>query len=597
MNETSDNIDRDTPESTLDAAIWAVAGNSLPGDAIERVKQRAKALATQSDDGAALPETGSLDEFVAADATASDATISKPSDSISQKKTRRSAWLRMLAPVATAAVVIAVVSSALFRPSVSLAQVLSQTIKAKWIHGTTTVTTLQKDAPQPTGVAVTMESWASAEAGIQAVRMPRQIIFENHQTQEAFRYAVGSDAVFKTLPIDQDMRPIKPGANVLNQLMALQKDGAEATGFKISDIKSQKTMSNGASVVEYRYRMTRPGTDRYHDVLLVVEADSQLLLTMEEQHSSGLRTHTVFDYPDSGPTDVYAIGVPRDTEVIDRIASSDVQKIAADWSKARVDFDDYDLISVQVPEGLNSSVVTGLNASIKRVRRKGQLYRVDMLLKAKDSLEPPEPNENMDEWWAANRDQYWSVPMLICDGSKIVTYKMVSSRIGKGKPNLAVRIRSEHPVNGVGEDRPVSWPHLMPEYACRPHLWTTIPDRQFEFEPIPEDGPDGSVRLVVSKPDAFVSPERHRYWMNAEKDCVVTNVVQPVFRDHGAEVAYIDQEVHSDFRQSPSGFWYPTKTVRTAGESARSQIRTFHVTFTGTLDETLFDPAHVQPAK
>lgn len=102
---------------------------------------------------------------------------------------------------------------------------------------------------------------------------------------------------------------------------------------------------------------------------------------------------------------------------------------------------------------------------------------------------------------------------------------------------MCVRIRTVNPVNGRGDDRPIEWPHLMPEYACRLHLWTTVAKRRFEFEPIPDDGPDGSVRLIVSKPEMNFLPERHRYWMNPEQDFVLTNVVQPMFKGHGAELA------------------------------------------------------------
>ena len=65
----------------------------------------------------------------------------------------------------------------------------------------------------------------------------------------------------------------------------------------------------------------------------------------------------------------------------------------------------------------------------------------------------------MQLWWKKNRDQYWSVPLLICDGHTTRFYKMLDDRIAPGaKPNLTVVVSTQIPIRLPTDDSPVEWP-------------------------------------------------------------------------------------------------------------------------------------------
>lgn len=588
----------ETPElePPLDSAVWAIVGEHIPTEALDRIKQRAKSLA--------LPKNSAAESDVSLNSHINEATLSKPATPSTTdnrpQSTRSRRGLKIGAWLTLAASVIAVAVTSMMNPSLSMAQVVSNTLAQRWVHGT--VTWYVAASPQNADAAdnkqenakssLVTETWISASHGILVARLPDRIVFEDRPANVFVNYEIGSTTAIQTLPVSQEMQPLDQNQSLLNRLQSLQAGGQSEHGFVVKDVHESKTTVEGQSILEYSFRLEQPGNPtNSRDIKLTMNEKRQLVETLEETYHDGSRSVTRFDYPASGPTDLQAAGIPADVRLVDRRASTDVRQLESAWSKARAEFDAYDAVFVQVPDGLKHSVFTGLNADIKRVRRDGNRYRVDTLLRPMPGVEPPTDDTNMDEWWKANRDQFWSVPELICDGSTVTYYSMVDGRLRKDiPPNLEVKVRNQHPVRGSGVDRPVAWPHLMPEYSCRPHLWMADVKRLFEYSPTPDDGPEESVRLIVTKPDETMTPERHRYWLDPSKGFCVREVVQPVFQPRSSDVAYINSEEAFDFKQSPSGFWYPTRVERMTSEASRLQIRTFHVDFVTNLDSALFVP-------
>ena len=53
------------------------------------------------------------------------------------------------------------------------------------------------------------------------------------------------------------------------------------------------------------------------------------------------KMQATFDYPAEGPADIYALGVPRDAPVEDRMPPPDLSRILKLVRQTRRDFDDY----------------------------------------------------------------------------------------------------------------------------------------------------------------------------------------------------------------------------------------------------------------
>jgi hypothetical protein len=116
--------------------------------------------------------------------------------------------------------------------------------------------------------------------------------------------------------------------------------------------------------------------------------------------------------------------------------------------------------------------------------------------------------------------------------------------------------------------------------------------RSFSFDPVPDDGPEGSVRVVINREEDEVAPERARYWCDPEHGFCVAKSVEPVIRKDRAkrEIAYINTERFEDFAQSPRGHWYPRRSRRTTTQSEIVQIREYYLDFDVSLDDSLFTP-------
>jgi len=499
-----------------------------------------------------------------------------------RKRTRR--LLQIGLPMAVAILIAIVLIPARSSASKALAQVLQKTLAQKWVHGTTTWTSGEK--------TVTSESWSSPALQIAAVRHPAMVTFVDHKQQVSARFKPGSDSVYLIRPMPIDNRQQQQSISALDRLLTDPEAEQPFSRFDVTALNKKDTKVDGKPAREYSFQLKQPGNpndDRR--VRAVVVVDTGLVAIWEEQYGNGLRLATKFDYPDDGPRDIYALGIPKTIKVVDRLAATDVTHIASRLKEGRTSFDDYDAIVVQHVEGRRFSVASAFSVPARRVRRSGNKYRVDDLLRAKSGVDEPAADADLAEWWRKNRDSYWSVPLLICNGRTITTYSMVADRMPReGKPNLKVKLRMENPVRGFHDDPTVSWPHLMPEFNVRPHLWTTVEKRAFEVEPAPDDGPDGTVRVVINYPGNELMPERARYWLDPDHDFCLRKVVTPVVERDKKSIAHINTEEFEAFQQSPMGHWYATRTRRMTSNMDVVQVRDYYVAFETELDDSLFEP-------
>ena len=191
---------------------------------------------------------------------------------------------------------------------------------------------------------------------------------------------------------------------------------------------------------------------------------------------------------------------------------------------------------------------------------------------------------------------FHSVPMLICNGKTYTTYSMVDGRLPKDEmPNLEVEMRTTNPVSGVSTDPTVVWSHLMPEFHSRPHLWTELAINRFIFDAVPEDGPAGSVRVIVRRDDDLAGVRPTTYWCDPKHDYCVVKAIQPVISKESGkpELAYLDTEEFTEYAQSPGGHWYPKKTSRSVSTNKTVQIRQYYMDFEVKFADDLFQPLNL----
>ena len=222
----------------------------------------------------------------------------------------------------------------------------------------------------------------------------------------ASKYDSKTNRIYKTR-VDTASDEMPSGGSFIDALMNESTAVTMFPSYKVSKPSTTKTVVDGHDVVEYSFRLqhvTMPNVSRR--VVVRLDAESGLMSNWEETFSNGSRSLTKFEYPSSGPVDIHAMDVPRDAEVVDRIANSDVTKIADKLRIGRTSFDDYDMIFVEHVEGQDFSPTQSYGLYVRRVRRHGNQYRVDSLLRAKPEVVSPGAGTAMKQWWLEHRDDF-----------------------------------------------------------------------------------------------------------------------------------------------------------------------------------------------
>ncbi len=569
MNNHQDSRNTRDLELPLAKAVQTVLAETLPDDAVLRVMDRAKRLE------ACVSNNPS---------TANDVAVRTHAPS--------PRWL--LAWSASGVTAIAALLLALFlfssNTSVSFAEMLAAVARRPWVHGTTTY--FDSEGQRST----TSEYWVSNAHRTAAFTFGDHQQFEDFETGVSLQYDAKEGTIYRVASLR--LRDERLAEAYLPELLdRLIDDKADSRdlfhGERVVKAERHEEEQHGKQWLDYLIHLERidhPSLNR--TVRIRLDRATQLPELWEVRKANGDVVITRFDYPDSGPRNIHELGAPKTAKLIDRVPKGDLARIIATQRADRKRFDAYDAIVVQYTDGVTTSYDRLMNLSVRRVRRMGGQYRVDQLLTAKQGLVMPEPDADMQRWWKENRDRYWSVPQLICDGEITHFYKMLDDRLTPGKvPNLSVVAYKQMPIGVPTDDAPVEWPHLMPEQCSRPYLWVADKNREFHVDAEAKDGPRGTVRVVVTTESEPRSGELARYWFDPQRGYILRKGIRAVFNRRTNKVAYRDTQEYEEFAQSPSGQWYPRRVRRTTDDKPQWQeVTRFFVDFDAEMDSDLFRP-------
>src|SRR5690606_10647321 len=127
----------------------------------------------------------------------------------------------------------------------------------------------------------------------------------------------------------------------------------------------------------------------------------------------------LFRYPDTGPSDLYALGVPRETPVLnesepalvaaeaEKPEAENIQQILDGIAAAAKGFDDYFAIGILTPADAAWHAGTPM-----LIWHKGLKSRLEYGLVDPDTPAPKPPSKDADQrdWWASRLRQLWFVP-------------------------------------------------------------------------------------------------------------------------------------------------------------------------------------------
>ncbi len=343
-----------------------------------------------------------------------------------------------------------------------------------------------------------------------------------------------------------------------------------------------------------------------------VDPETKLLrLVRYECHWKGQRgvLENRFDYPEKGPADVYALGVPKTAKLVDRVPRNELGRILETIRAGRQRMDDYCAVLVTRMEG--SRRPSGFPEIIFR---KGDKFRRDTAMWISPYLDGdpkvkwPEKDKDAGDWWnKCIKEHCFLLPMNINRGSTDFTVKTRWVTDPDGSVHAEITgVDKRESDHKPGETFPALW-SWMPEFACRPPLG--IPSERMEpvLEPNPKEGPPGTILLRVryvgpKRPPAQNTegkllpppPDAYRSWLDPMRDYAV--VRHDMIGDDGSGNETIHSTIIDEMARSPQGTWYATRIRRKGAVKSlkdgktSDQIIDLYVDFTANLPDSLFEP-------
>lgn len=304
-----------------------------------------------------------------------------------------------------------------------------------------------------------------------------------------------------------------------------------------------------------------------------------------------------FDYPDEGPADVYALGVPRDAELVDRVPKGDLARVIQGVEASRERFPtSYYAIVINAPMP-SDNPLKGCH-SFSHFWRKANKRRLEWCFpggsKGREALlrireaKPPAPGDDLTAWRKTWLKDFDFGPVVVCDGETI--YRNTSI-LFEPKWGVFQKVNSET----AGLDFPLVPPECVPERVAYPGL--QAPSEQFagELTEEPDEGPPGTVLYEV-RPTVENAGGLHlkllRYWIDPARSYV--NLRYEQVGADGEPWIYVKEGL----RQTPNGIWYPTVVrwknqgmERQDGEGRADAVWYLYVDFDAELPDSLFKPA------
>jgi hypothetical protein len=328
--------------------------------------------------------------------------------------------------------------------------------------------------------------------------------------------------------------------------------------------------------------------------------------------------YQVLDYPATWPADIRALGIPATAKLVDHIPADDLDQVLNRLHVGRDRFDDY-------------CAYVWTDKWVNRVWRKGRRWRIELgtprTTDPRVTFDPEQVPDDVElDWWNQHEPFILFRPEALCDGQTTWFYhyplKSVIRNQMEAWEHKSVSTQYHY---GTPDDRPVPWPHLMPEQIGHTHLVTNDPNWEFFVDLKPGDGPPNTLRLRVRDfhDEDSKLPDIYRLWIDPKKsDLVVraeSTILEPFspssvagrpsepvwnydagngrfarrvrpMRPAPARSDEVETKVLEDLARSPGGFWYPTRVVRKSSKSREEQVIHFALDFDRPIPDDLFVP-------
>jgi len=471
-------------------------------------------------------------------------------------------------------------------PTPQPSETLDSRIDRLWIH--------QKTVD---GSIETSEAWFSFPRGIAASRrgVPGQevVSFADLRAGVKCEYDPTSKTIFRLPTREMENVQFQAFATLFRSLFRGEPPPGDCfLDDRIVGKKQQTVEEHDQTWIDHELQLERAHLSM--TIVIRVQAGTHLPVSMTLTAAEGsLRLE--FDYPNDGPADIYAMGVPRDTAVDDRVPSGELAEIIRCLDGGRRGLDNY------------FAVVSDADGCAERfVWRKGPKWRVEFCARPPDASEIPAGEADLAAWWREHLAGCEPVPLMVCDGNRVYRYKS-EVEDGSSAERKWVEQRTVMITPGRGHSAARSFGdaglylielEVFPEIASAAQV--TI-----RLDPTGCGGPTGSVLvetklgLVGGLAESGVAYQRHRFWLDPKRGYLALKQETSNAASVEADAdRMLEAAQYDDFRRSPQGIWYPTlvrrermSRVADPGPGTRhSDDIHFFLDFSTELPDELFTP-------
>ncbi len=490
------------------------------------------------------------------------------------RHSRRRVWRVFGVTCTAAAALAAVVVGLSLRPQTSFAQVAAAVLEQPWVH-TQTV-----DAGGQSS-----EMWYSPSKEISAWREPGSVRYEDYRLQIYHSYDPAENVVYRGPVVDtfgsDDFHSMAEAIKIVVQREQVPDQPLTHLGFLGPERSKMKVLEQGVKKVndgehtwlDYRITVSYEDSAKPLQFLFRVDTRTKLpALCRIETELAGKPAvrESRFDYPERGPADIYDLGVPRTTKLVDRLPSRDLDRILKTLQAGRARMDSYRAVFAKEYEGIGHH---WWKVGPTIFYRKGNVFRADYSVREigdPRAVKPPADGENLHKWWFERTGSFQHFTMYVLRDSVMYTSNTKTVADADGSQHFEIASVSSTRFGGAipGETFPAEYA-MRPEFACRPPMGIGNPHQEPVLELHPSEGPAGCILLTVghtTKADRVNEKgvglaDKNRFWLDPQRDHIVVRW-EMVIEDSSGKEKIINSYIVEETARSPQGVWYATKVRR-----------------------------------
>ena len=498
-----------------------------------------------------------------------------------QRENARPRFVRKVGWIAAVAAVLVIGLGVLHfvtKPKLSLAAQIARSIAAQdWVHSTETFPNGQQ-----------LETWFSPSLDVSGLSNQERVEYRDHKLGESYEFVRADQTIYRVAESEFPRRYCR-WSKLATFLPAMLADGLpdqpmpqvfgiDGEDERIELLGHSIEPSAKEAELEYTIRCLLEG----NPVQFVLHLDSDTMLPIRSVITGVMdgeeMTLTVgLDYPDVGPNDIYDLGVPVNTKLVNRIETERV-KFLRDAVRAGAEhFDDFRATRVRHRVG---DPVWWINADVELICRKDDRFtrrRVDTIHKQRGDIGPAK-DVDMQQWWKQKVKTARNGP----DGTP---YNVVIGKdIWDFDSNERTFEKRKHGDSGY------HCASLRPDVAARPAMGGSSPHLEIRIDEHPDRGPTGTILYEL-----FISPgfsgepvaTVNRYWIDPNRGYLAMQ------EEMGTDKQWSDRTTVEKAAQSPSGIWYPQRIRRKCrdsddGDVVREYIINYYVDFESEIPDRLF---------